>query len=42
MTKVLIIDRKWNPTVWVDNIHLADSSGNRNVWFYSSLPKTFK
>ena len=35
MTKVLILDRKWNPTVWVDNIHLADSSGNRNVWFYS-------
>ena len=35
MTKVLILDRKWNPTVWVDNIHLVDSSGNRNVWFYS-------
>ena len=35
MIKVLILDRKLNPTAWVDNIHLIDSSGNRNVWFYS-------
>ena len=33
--KVLILDRQLNPLAWIDNIHLADSSGNRNVWFYS-------
>ena len=32
--KVLILDRQLNPLAWIDNIHLADSSGNRNVWFY--------
>lgn len=33
--KVLILDRSINPTVWADNLYLADSSGTRNVWFYS-------
>ena len=33
--KVLILDRQNNPGAWIENIHLADSSGNRSVWFYS-------
>ncbi len=33
--KVLILDRQLNPKAWIENIHLVDSSGSRNVWFYS-------
>ena len=33
--KVLIINRRINPTVWVPALHWCDSSGHRSVYFYN-------
>lgn len=40
--KVLIIDRDLNPTVWADGLHLADSSGDRSIWYYNPLGPDYK
>ena len=33
--QVLVINRRINPTVWLESLHWVDSSGSRSVYFYN-------
>lgn len=35
MLKVLIINRRIDPTVWIPALHWCDSSGGRSVYYYN-------